>query len=123
MVESEEKNEVLGRKKVDESWKQDVQKEKGKLEEEGPEKEPLPEGDFNSFISGLGMQALMFMGEIPDPITGEKQKNVNQAKYIIDTLIMLREKTKGNLSKEEERLLNGMLHELQIKYVKAAEGI
>lgn len=112
----------MAEKKVDESWKEEVGKEKEKVETGSGEK-PFPEADFYSFISGLGMQALMFMGEIPDPITKKKQKNFPQAKYIIDTLIMLGQKTKGNLSEEEGGLMEGIIHELQMKYVKAVESI
>ena len=115
----------MAEKKVDESWKEDVVKEKKKVKEGTGEAEekPFPEADFYSFISGLGMQALMFMGEIPDPITKKKQKNFPQAKYIIDTLIMLGQKTKGNLTEEEGGLMEGIIHELQMKYVKAVESI
>ena len=112
----------MAEKKVDESWKEEIVKEKGKVET-GPEEKPFPEADFYSFISGLGMQAFMFMGEIPDPITKKKQKNLPQAKYIIDTLIMLGQKTKGNLTEEEGGLMEGIIHELQMKYVKAMESI
>ena len=112
----------MAEKKVDESWKEEVGKEKDKIETASEEK-PFPEADFYSFISGLGMQALMFMGEIPDPITKKKQKNFSQAKYIIDTLIMLGQKTKGNLTEEEGGLMEGIIHELQMKYVKAVESI
>jgi hypothetical protein len=117
----EEKKETIG-KKVDESWKEDIKKEKGKAEE-GKEESKLPEADFRSFITGLVMQGFMFMGEIPDPVSKEKQKNPPQAKYIIDTLIMLREKTKGNLTQEEDGLMEGAIHELQVRYLKAVEYI
>lgn len=114
MSEKEKDSEKIAPKKVDESWKEEVGKEKEKVGT-GSEEKPFPEADFYSFISGLGMQALMFMGE--------KEKNLTQAKYIIDTLIMLGQKTKGNLSEEEGGLMEGIIHELQMKYVKAVESI
>lgn len=117
MVEKE-----MPKKKVDESWKEDIKKEKEKVAEE-KEEGHLPEANFRSFITGLVMQSLMAMGEIPDPVTKQKQKNLSQAKYLIDTLMMLREKTRGNLSEEEEGLLEGAIHELQMKYLKEAEYI
>ena len=115
----------MAEKKVDESWKTEVKKEKDKVGAgSGETKEKaFPEADFYSFISGLGMQVLMFMGEIPDPVSKQKQKNLPQAKYIIDTLIMLGQKTKGNLTEEEGGLMEGIIHELQMKYVKAVESI
>ena len=116
-------------KKVDESWKEDIKKEKdtkeGKEEgkKEAKEEGQLPEADFRNFMTGLVMQCFMFMGEIPDPVSKKKQKNLPQAKYIIDTIMMLSEKTQGNLSKEEGGLLEGALHELQMRYVKLTKDI
>lgn len=121
MAEKENKEEIP-KKKVDESWKEDITKEKVKSGEE-KEEEHLPEADFRSFLTGLVMQGFMFMGEIPEPVSKEKRKNLPQAKYIIDILMMLREKTKGNLSEEEDGLLEGAIHELQMKYLKIAEYI
>ncbi len=122
MSEKENKKEEIPKKKVDESWKEDITKEKGKVEEE-KEEGHFPEADFRSFLTGLVMQGFMFMGEIPDPVSKEKRKNLPQAKYIIDILMMLREKTRGNLSEEEDGLLEGAVHELQMKYVKMAKDI
>ena len=61
---------------------------------------------------------MVFLGEIPNPMTNKEDVNLPQAKLIIDTLLLLREKTKGNLSKEEENILNGSLYELQLKFVE-----
>ena len=75
--------------------------------------------DFSIFITGLSMQALISLGEIPNPLdNNKKDKNLNQAKYMIDTLDMIKEKTKGNLNQTEERLLDGVLYELRIKYLE-----
>ena len=60
---------------------------------------------------------MIFLGEIPNPITEKTEKNIDQAKFLIDTLAMLKDKTKGNLSKQEEDLLNASVYELQMKYV------
>lgn len=101
-------------KKVDESWKEQV--DKGKVEENTPEEKDLPV-DFGLFISSLSMQALVLLGEIPNPATKQKEPDLSQAKYIIDTLDMLRQKTKGNLTKEEEEGLEEVIYHLRIKYV------
>lgn len=74
--------------------------------------------NFSTFILSLNTAALVHLGEIPDPITQKKQSNLLLAKQTIDTLEMLKEKTKGNLTVEEEKLLESILFELKLKYVK-----
>jgi hypothetical protein len=74
--------------------------------------------DFLNYISGLGYQAMVFLGEIPNPVTNQPEKNLAQAKFVIDTLILLQGKTKGNLTKQEEDMLNMTAYELQVKYVE-----
>ena len=75
-------------------------------------------GDFSIFITGLSMQALVLLGEIPNPADNKKERNLDQAKYMIDTLDMLKEKTKGNLSSDEDRLLDDTLYGLRMKYLE-----
>ncbi len=76
-----------------------------------------PPLDFFNYIASLGFQTMIFLGEMPNPITNQTEKNLKQAKFLIDTLVILRDKTKGNLSKEEDDLLNGSIYELQLRYV------
>lgn len=76
---------------------------------------------FSTFILSLNTAALVHLGEIPDPITQKKQTNLFLAKQTIDTLEMLKEKTKGNLSVEEEKLLESILFDLKLKYVKLVD--
>jgi hypothetical protein len=73
---------------------------------------------FSTFILSLNTAALVHLGELPDPITKKKEVNLTLAKQTIDTLEMLKEKTKGNLTLEEEKLLQSILYELKLKYVK-----
>jgi hypothetical protein len=90
-------------------------------EEEKEEKEPqapLPEINFATFIVSLNASALLHLGVMEDPIAGKKVKNLSMGKQTIDILGMLEEKTKGNLSKEEENLLKNILYDLRIIYVK-----
>ncbi len=89
--------------------------------EEKKRRAPLPEVSFNSFIFSLSSSALIYLGEIPDPQTNKKKKDLELAKHTIDTISMLREKTKGNLTEEEERFLNSVLADLKWRYVKAVE--
>ena len=79
-----------------------------------------PEINFASFVLSLSSSALYHFGEIPDPITNKMQRNIIMAKQTIDILGMLKEKTKGNLSKEEQDVLNNMLNQLRMAYVKVA---
>jgi hypothetical protein len=77
--------------------------------------------DFFNYVASLGFQAMIFLGEVPNPMTNQVEKNLKQAKFLIDTLILIREKTIGNLTKEEGELLNGSVHELQRRFVEIAQ--
>ena len=81
---------------------------------------PLPI-NFSSFVLSLSSSALLHFGEIPDPITNEKQRNLVLAKQTIDIVGMLKEKTTGNLTKEEEALLENLLYDLRMRYIKESE--
>jgi hypothetical protein len=95
-------------------------KMEGLLEEETPEQEiPLPEINFINFLFSLSTSALIQLGEIQDPVTQKATKNLPLAKQTIDLIIMLREKTKGNLTPDEEKLMENILYDLRIRYVKA----
>jgi hypothetical protein len=74
---------------------------------------------FLNYIMSMGYQAMIFVGEIPNPMTGKQEVNLRQAKFLIDTLGLLKEKTKGNLNPQEENMLTASLYELQMKYVDA----
>ncbi len=75
------------------------------------------EFDFLTYITSLAFQTMVFLGEIANPASNKIEKNILQAKFIIDTLSMLRDKTKGNLSQQEENMLDTSIYELQTKYV------
>lgn len=72
--------------------------------------------DFNLFISSLSMQALILLGEIDSPFTHKKEENLDQAKYVIDTISMLKKKMNGNLTDEEAGFVDNILYELRMKY-------
>lgn len=80
----------------------------------GEKREMTP--DFNLFISSLSMQALILLGEIDSPFTHKKEENMDQAKYVIDTISMLKEKTNSNLTDEEVSFVDNILYELRMKY-------
>ncbi|OPX29403.1 MAG: hypothetical protein B1H08_03905 [Candidatus Omnitrophica bacterium 4484_171] len=73
------------------------------------------------FISSLSMQAMIAMGKLQNPVTNKTEKNMGQAKYLIDTLGILKEKTKGNLDKDEESILEDSLFNLRMAYVEEKE--
>ncbi|MFT5169415.1 MAG: hypothetical protein ACI8Q2_000023 [Candidatus Omnitrophota bacterium] len=107
-------------KKIAESWKDSAKDEKDVLvgqDAESDSEQAAMEVSFTNYISSLGFQAMIFLGEMPNPMTGDTDKNLNQAKFLIDTLDLLKEKTKGNLDASEEGLLNASVYELQMKYV------
>ena len=124
------------KKKVDEDWKKRAQLEK---EQDAAKFEPQPEAaeatdgsapagpkpgkpspQFVGLIESLASQALMFMGAVRDPMTGEAQTDLRQAQAMIDMLTMVEEKTKGNLVKEEEEMVKQVLNEVRMHFVRAS---
>jgi hypothetical protein len=91
----------------------------GKVKEE---KIPMPEINFPSFILSLHTSALFNFGDLQDPASGKKVKNLPAAKQTIDILGILKEKTSGNLDQYEQRLLDGALYELRMRYIKETEN-
>ena len=85
------------------------------------QQEPLPEINFSTFVISLSTQALMHLGEIANPISGKIDPDVPAAKQMIDMLAMIREKTSGNLSANEDRLMQDILFDLRMKYVEAVK--
>lgn len=90
----------------------------------GPEFEetqPFPEINFAGFIFSLHTSALLHFGDFPDPVSNEKSRNLPAAKQTIEILDMLKDKTKGNLDENEQKLLEGILYELKMRYVTESE--
>jgi hypothetical protein len=126
--EEQEKGFVVRDKRFSATKEEKVEsqiKEEGKTE--GAPKEdisapegPLAEIDFTNFVLSLSTSALIQLGEIQDPFTQKSGRNLPLAKQTIDLIGMLKEKTKGNLSPEEEKVIEYILYDLRMKYVKAA---
>lgn len=90
--------------------------------ESGEKKGPgvaFPPADFANFILSLSASALMHLGDLKNPATDKLEKDPLMAKHTIDILAMLKEKTKGNLKDDESKLIENVLHDLRIRYVKA----
>ncbi len=115
---------------ADEDWKKEAQREKEVLaaQEEADKKKaqkghrphgPLPKGDFIGLVNMLVTQTLFSLGLLE--IEGQQREpDLALAKYNIDILEVLQEKTKGNLTKEEEKLLENTIREIRMGYVKIA---
>lgn len=95
-----------------------AQQQTGAAADEADEAAPLPEVNFPTFVISLNASALVHLGAIEDPATGKKEKNLPMAKQTIDILSMLEEKTRGNLSGDEENILKNVLYDLRILFVK-----
>jgi len=78
---------------------------------------PLPGGNFTLFVQKLGYQALMTLGVVENPLTKRREPNLAHAQTVIDDLMMLRDKTRGNLAPEEEQHLTQVVGELQRHFV------
>jgi uncharacterized protein DUF1844 len=73
--------------------------------------------DFSTFILSLTSSAFYHLGDMPDPTTGQTETNLPAVQQTIDMLLMLKEKTNGNLTADEAKLLEQLIYELQMKYV------
>ena len=81
----------------------------------------LPEPSFQIIISTFATQAAVALGQIANPVTNETSEDLEQAKFAIDVLTILEEKTKGNLTDEEERFIRDLLFELRMKFVETSK--
>lgn len=121
---------------IDEDWKQQAQREKDVLaakEEEEKKKEaeepeagpggPMPEGSFAALVSMLTTQALFALGLIRVRGEDEREPDLEMARYNIDMLEVLAEKTKGNLTPEEQKMLKDTLADLRMGFVSVANQL
>lgn len=76
--------------------------------------------DLSSLFVMFASSALVALGEAPDPETGRQERDLEQAKVAIDTLLLLRDKTEGNRTAPESRLLEDILYDLEVRFVRAA---
>lgn len=116
----------------EEKEKPSLEKEEVKLEAAEKEKQrvdgevrentaPLPEINFATFLLSLHTSVLFHFGDFQDPATGETARNLPAAKQTIDILATLQEKTIGNLDGNEQGLLDGILYELRMRYIKESK--
>ncbi|GEM_PF-401696 len=84
---------------------------------ENTDEKKLYEIQFVQLVFSLKTSAIIQLGKIANPLTGNIERNLNEAKYTIDMLNMLKEKTKGNLTADEEKIINDAVFELQMNYI------
>ena len=103
-----------------ESKKEDCACAEGKV----PDKEGrcvMPEVTFSAFVMSLNTSVLYHLGVIEDPVTKKKIVDLDLARHGIDTLTMIQEKTRGNISREEEEMLKNILYDIKIRFVQTAK--
>jgi len=111
---------------IDEDWKEQVRREKElakrmreqERRQEQAERQPPP-ASFALLVNTFATQAAVSLGAVPNPVTGKRETNLAEAKHFIDMLSVLEEKTRGNLSPDEDQLLKQVLFELRMSYVEA----
>jgi len=124
---------------TDEDWKAEAEAEKAKLAEQetsgraagagagtgaaGGRSRELPAASFTTLVSSLVMQVRFALGGLQDPKSGQRYLDLPLAKHHIDTLGVLEEKTRGNLTEEEKKLLDNALYEVRMAYVQVAQGV
>jgi hypothetical protein len=112
---------------IDEDWKNQAQREKEALKQSADSPQPaqqaqpgtMPPATFPVLLSTLATQALVCLGQFPNPLTGKPEIHLEEAQHFIDTLAMLEGKTAGNRTPEESQMLDELLHELRMMFVHA----
>ena len=112
---------------IDEDWKSQVQAEKEAIAEEGakqpgaadPQQQQLPPASFEMLVTSLATEVMISLGQLPQLGSEKVETNLDQARYAIDMLDVLQDKTKGNLTPDESKLLDNLLHELRLGFVAA----
>ena len=129
---------------IDSDWKMEAEAEKARLEEKvkatqaskpaagpaggaraggatGPRE--MPKASMETLVQSVASQAMLYLGIIPDPRTGQRVQHLDIARHQIDTLAVLEEKTKNNLTESEAKLLATSLYELRQAYIQVATAI
>ncbi len=105
---------------ADSEPREELPREEPQTKEERADQDiPLPEINLTNFLLSLSTSILIQLGEVQDPMTNQIEKDLSNAKQTIDLLGMLREKTKGNLTPDEEKLFENLLYDLRMRYVRA----
>ena len=121
---------------IDEDWKSQVQAEREQAARQPAQSEPaaatrkpnaspedladvpMPPASLELLATTLATEALVALGQVPHPATGQSHFHPQQATYLIDTIDVLKQKTKGNLTPDEEKMLDGLLHQLRMVFIE-----
>ena len=121
---------------IDEDWKTQVEREKQETEATAAGETPAPEEtappsdqpmgqlppvSFEIHVSSIATQVLVALGQIDDPIEGKPRVNLDFAKFQIDMLVMLQEKTKGNLNDAESQMVDDAVNQLRMMFVQVQQ--
>lgn len=138
-----------GKIHIDADWKAEAAKEKQRLSEQSKaasaeaakaagaaggqkpgggaagagEQRGIPKASFETLVSHAASQALLFLGVMPDPSTGRRMYHPEMARFQIDTLAVIAEKTEGNLSEDEKKMLDTTLYELRQAYIQVSNAM
>jgi hypothetical protein len=114
---------------IDEDWKSQVEKEREELathKDDSSEPPPgpgeIPPASFPMLITSIGTQAMMALGQVPDPMSGKAIYHPELARHHIDTLVVLQEKTVGNLTNDEKDMLTNFIQQLRELFVAMGEA-
>jgi len=113
-------------KRVDNDWKARAEAERKKLQEKLEREKPesgLPPASFMGIVSTFATQAMVALGEAELPGGEGRRVDLEAARYAIDSLGILKEKTKGNLTAAEERALEDVLQSLRLRFVQKAKEV
>jgi len=128
---ADEKKKII----IDEDWNSQVEAERAeaaKVKPAAPEAPaanedsaelvdpPMPPASFEMLLTTLATEALVALGQVPHPVTGKMQAYRNQAKFLIDTVDVLRQKTAGNLTTSEQQVIDSLLHQMRLVFVQTA---
>jgi len=110
---------------IDEDWKSQIEREREELEQApddpkatqplGPNE--IPPASFPMLLTSIGTQAMMALGQVPDPVSGNPVYHPDLARHHIDTLVILQEKTKGNLAADEQEMLENFIDQLRQLFI------
>lgn len=114
---------------IDEDWKSQVEAERQQQETGGTEqpdsekRQPeLPPASFGMLLTSLATEAMISLGQVPHPVTQQTEISLDHARYLIDTLAVLEEKTRGNLDPQEKQALETTLSQLRMAFVATTQA-
>jgi len=123
VIGEDSRGEKPAEKKTDETWKERAQREKEKLAGElGDKERPPPQASFLGLVEEISLRAMLALGQLRNPATGEVYFDLDAAKYSIDLLDMLEQKTRGNLEPAEKQALEDVLHQLRLVFVHVSRN-